>query len=327
MDSQITKHTERSSLQSFIHLTAEIGVVFDKNLVLIDFNRAFDSRFPNYGNSLVSLTKLNDFTDRLINLKGIDNILEIEDTDTNILWKFKYDLKNNLFIGLGHPLKDPSESNYKKEYEDFLYTVSHDLNESTRTIKSLVFFLEKDLKEGFKESTKENLLYISTATSKLENRLNGLLMLSRTVRTEVQKEHLDVLSLVLQIAERGRYSSIIVSLQSDKPLKINTSKKLFQQMLVELLDNALLYNTSKKKKIEVVLSEGQLSIIDNGVGFNEKHIQNLFKPFYKISNGVKYAGSGIGLTIVDKIINKLDLNISVVSHEESGSTFTIFWNN
>ena len=98
-------------------------------------------------------------------------------------------------------------------------------------------------------------------------------------------------------------------------------------MLVELLDNALCFNTSKNRLIEIVLEEGRLSISDNGLGFNEKYIKNIFRPFYKISNGIGHKGSGIGLAIVDKIVNKLDLGISIQSSEGNGSIFTIFWDN
>ncbi|HET9908279.1 MAG TPA: GAF domain-containing protein [Anaerolineales bacterium] len=214
------------------------------------------------------------------------------------------------------------------ELERFTYTVSHDLKSPLFTIRGFVGYLEKDALSGNQERLRSDIQRIHDATEKMQRLLNELLELSRIGRlmNELQPVSIDelareVLELVQgRIMERG----ITVHIESNLPTVFGDRPRLFE-VLQNLVDNAAKFmGDQKDPRIEIGQlgeTEGMpvLYVKDNGVGIPPEHHERIFGLFNKLD--VKSDGTGIGLSIVKRIIEVHGGKIWVESHQGIGTTF------
>ena len=109
--------------------------------------------------------------------------------------------------------------------------------------------------------------------------------------------------------------------------EITSDQFRVQQVIINLVNNALKFTEVGSVKVEAFLQNKQLvvRVIDTGLGIEEDQIKKLFKPFIQIDSGIarKHEGTGLGLSISKKLMTMLGGSISVESELEKGSTFSI----
>lgn len=218
-----------------------------------------------------------------------------------------------------------------EELEAFVYTVSHDLKTPVVTIEGFVGALREDFGDRLPSDGKEYLNYISDAAQRIGLLINDLLELSRIGRVveprttfsfaDLVKEVLT--SLQFQIDQKG----INVTVEKNLPL-VHGEKKRLMQVMENLLSNAVKYigkdNPSPCIEVGVREQAGRpvFFVRDNGIGIEEKYFEKIFGIFQRLP-GAKDAGAGtgVGLTIVKRIIDHHGGNIWLEADPGKGTTF------
>jgi PAS domain S-box-containing protein len=214
------------------------------------------------------------------------------------------------------------------ELERFTYTVSHDLKSPLITIKGFLGFLEEDAVTGNMERFRSDIKRISDATEKMQSLLNELLELSRVGRVMNIFEYISFKDLAAEAVElvhgRLQNAKVVVKIQQEMPNVYGDRKRLVE-VVQNIVDNAAKFMGSQPDPCVEIGQEGQLDgkpiffIKDNGLGIEHEHLDRIFGLFNKLDASSE--GTGIGLTIVKRIIEVHNGKIWVTSEMGQGSTF------
>jgi PAS domain S-box-containing protein len=213
------------------------------------------------------------------------------------------------------------------ELERFTYTVSHDLKSPLITIKGFLGFLEEDAATGNIKRFRSDVKRISDATEKMQSLLNELLELSRVGRVMNILEYISFKDLASEAVElvhgRLQNANVVVKIQENMPTVYGDRKRLVE-VVQNIVDNAAKFmGTQPNPFIEIgqeELEEKPIFFIkDNGVGIEHEHLDRIFGLFNKLDANSE--GTGIGLTIVKRIIEVHNGKIWVTSEIGKGSTF------
>ncbi|MFL9818497.1 ATP-binding protein [Tolypothrix campylonemoides VB511288_2] len=220
------------------------------------------------------------------------------------------------------------------ELDAFSYIASHDLKEPLRGIHNYSTFLLEDYAKILDEPGVSKLETLVRLTKRMEDLINALLHFSRLGRQELNVELIDFNELVQNVNEIFCMSlgNSNINIRIPKPLPvIKGDRILLEEVLINLIGNGFKYNESPEKWVEI----GHLDSVneqtfpvwtfyvkDNGIGIREKHLETIFRIFKRLHAPGKYGGgTGAGLTIVKKIIERHNGKIWVESAESQGSTF------
>lgn len=209
-----------------------------------------------------------------------------------------------------------------QELSDYAHMVSHDLKSPLRSIDTLTAWLKEDYEESFDENGKKTLKLIRNNVEKMDTLINGILEYSTIGKDQIEVYDVDlnlVLDSILNIIEIPKHISIT---KSNLPT-IKGDKYRLQQLFQNLIANAIKYNDKDQGSIEVGVENQkkywQFYIKDNGKGIEEAYFDKIFKTFEKLENTPE--SSGIGLSIVKKIVELYGGKIWVESKLHEGSTF------
>ncbi len=214
------------------------------------------------------------------------------------------------------------------ELEAFTYSVSHDLRAPLRAIIGFTAILEEDYSSKLDDEARRITSVIRNNTLKMGHLIDDLLTFSRLGRQDIVKTNIDSGAMIREIigdlAPENGERHIQWVIQPLPPVKadINT----IRQVWVNLISNAIKYSGNKPHShIEIgsFHREGQTSffIKDDGVGFNEKYKDKLFKVFQRLHNAEEFEGTGVGLALVEKIISKHGGKVWAEGQEGRGASF------
>jgi two-component system sensor kinase FixL len=212
-----------------------------------------------------------------------------------------------------------------KELGDFAYIVSHDLKAPLRGIKSLADWIATDHADQLDDEGKEQLHLLLARVERMHGLIEGILQYSRIGRATEQKEPVDLKELVPQIVDLLAVPRHIqVTICDDLPV-IQGERTRITQIFQNLLSNAVKYMDKPQGRIAVTCqSNGEdwmFSVSDNGPGIEERYYEKIFQLFQTLSPRDQYESTGIGLTLVKKIVELYGGSIWVKSHLGEGSTF------
>ncbi len=222
------------------------------------------------------------------------------------------------------------ESN--KELDDFAYIASHDLKEPLRGIMNYSNFLLEDYGEQFDEDGRSKLNTLVFLGQRLSDFISSLLTFSRVGRLEYAYQETDLNAVVEDVISSIQVSlneeNIVVRMPQTLPT-ILCDKIRMREVFLNLISNAMKYNDKPEKWIEIGTQEAESEgggmvfyVRDNGIGIREKHIDKVFMIFKRLHGRDKYGGgTGAGLTIVKKIIEKHGGSIWLKSTFGEGTTF------
>jgi PAS domain S-box-containing protein len=214
------------------------------------------------------------------------------------------------------------------ELDGFAYTVSHDLKSPLVTIHGFLGFLEQDAATGDMERLKKDVAHIRNAVDKMQRLLNELLELSRIGRMMNAPESIPFEDLVCDAVElaHGRLESRGVMVQTQPILPaVYGDRQRLTEVLQNLLDNAAKYmGDQAEPRIEIgqrgeQQGEPVFFVRDNGMGIAPEHHERIFGLFNKLNPQVE--GTGVGLSIVKKIVEVHGGRIWVESEVGKGATF------
>jgi|GEM_PF-534749 len=215
-----------------------------------------------------------------------------------------------------------------KELEAFSYSVSHDLRAPLRAIDGFSRIILEDYTDKLDNNGKRLLNVIRNNSQKMGQLIDDLLAFSRTGRKEIVLSEIDMNSL---------FNSIYYELKNsvnDRDIKFVLNDlppamgdlALLKQAIINLLSNAIKFSKTKRQAlIEVGCIKNNQEIIyyvkDNGVGFNMKYKDKLFGVFQRLHAEDEFEGTGVGLAIVHRVIQKHNGNVWAESILNEGTTF------
>ena len=217
-----------------------------------------------------------------------------------------------------------------QELDDFAYIASHDLKEPLRGINNYSSFLLEDYQDKLDEEGQSKLHTLTRLTKRLENLIDGLLYYSRAGRAELGMQENNTGEIVKGILETLESSlseqQIVVQVAEDMPTVVCDQTKV-GEVFRNLITNAMKYNDKEEKRIEVGWQrddrgEPVFFVRDNGIGIKEKDLDKVFKMFTRLHGRDKFGGgTGSGLTLARKIIQRHGGDMWVESEFGKGSTF------
>ncbi|MBN1964944.1 MAG: PAS domain S-box protein [Anaerolineae bacterium] len=212
-----------------------------------------------------------------------------------------------------------------QELEDFAYVVSHDLKAPLRGISQLVEWLGSDYAEAFNADGREMLSLLAKRTARMNDLIDGILQYSRVGRVMPQQDAVDLNEVVQDVVDALALSPHIqVTVVSALP-RVTGDRTRFEQVLQNLIGNAVKFMGAAEGRVIVDChDEGEqwrLSVADNGPGIDPKYHAKIFQIFQTLDSPDKHGGTGIGLALVKRIVERWGGTIWVESAVGQGSTF------
>ena len=230
------------------------------------------------------------------------------------------------------------------ELDAFAYIASHDLKEPLRGIYNYSSFLIEDYGEILGEDGNDKLNTLMRLTHRMEDLINSLLHYSYLGRAELNLKSVDLNDLLLEVLDvikaSARDTQVEFKITRSLPT-IDCDRTQVNELFTNLISNGIKYNQQQHKVIEIgYLEPAELAaaklqppfeidanntvfyVRDNGIGIRDKHLEIIFRIFKRLHGQKKFGGgTGAGLTIAKKIVERHGGEIWVESVYKAGSTF------
>lgn len=212
-----------------------------------------------------------------------------------------------------------------KELEQFAHVTSHDLKTPLRGISSLASFIKEDLEAGKKEDVFRHINDMQGRVERLDNLINGILKYSKLGKITVAK--IDLGKMIKEVFKTYQQFDHVKFTTKGKLPIVDGDKVQLSQVVSNLIGNAV--NHNNKSICEVCVSSIEtpksykIIVEDNGPGIQPKYHEKIFEVFQTISGEGTNESTGIGLSIVKKIIEKHNGTVRIESDGKLGAKFII----
>jgi len=214
------------------------------------------------------------------------------------------------------------------ELEAFSYSVSHDLKAPLRAIDGFARIVMEDEYDKVSDEGKDALNIILNNTVKMSRLIDDLLKFSRMGKKKLRVSEISVFPLVKKVYKEllGLNSGRKVELKLEKLYNMWGDNSLITQVFSNLISNAIKYTQPRDEAIIEIGSRKESGkcvyyIKDNGVGFDMKYKDKLFGVFQRLHSPEDFKGTGIGLALVQRIINKHGGKVWAEAEVDKGATF------
>ena len=212
-----------------------------------------------------------------------------------------------------------------KELESFAYIISHDLKTPLRGIASLADWIAQDYSDKLDDTGKEYIELLKSRVTRLEKLIDGVLTYSRAGRVEANLEETDFNQLVTDTIEMiAPPANVKINIENTLP-KSFTYKVPMSQVFANLISNAIKHNDKAQVNISIGSEEDgkfwKFHIRDNGPGIEKEFHEKIFQIFQTLKTKDEMNSTGIGLSVVKKIIESNGGKIWIESKQGEGSTF------
>lgn len=222
--------------------------------------------------------------------------------------------------------------NKNDEIENFIYTISHDLKSPIVSIQGFSSILKEEFGKQLGENACSYLARIQSNAVRMYRMIQDLLELSRIGHVKDEIEKVDVRHLVEDIVQshHNEIEKKHIQVHVDESLPtVVFSKMRIQQVFDNLISNAIKYVDEKKQPEIRVEADGQgledgfyqFRVRDNGIGIDKSYHDKIFQIFQRVPTEANIEGTGVGLSIVKKIVEQKGGTVSVDSSPGLGSTF------
>ncbi|GAA4717581.1 HAMP domain-containing protein [Promicromonospora umidemergens] len=196
-----------------------------------------------------------------------------------------------------------------RDLEQFAYVASHDLQEPLRKVASFTQLLQKRYGGSLDDRADQYIEFAVDGAKRMQRLIQDLLSFSRVGRTGVPREDVDlegVLTTVLsELSERAKETG--AEIVHDPMPEVHGERALLQQLFVNLVGNSLKFRDPGRApmvRIEVrsMRAHWEISVVDNGIGIDAQYAERVFVIFQRLHAREQYPGTGIGLSLVKRIV-------------------------
>jgi signal transduction histidine kinase len=210
-----------------------------------------------------------------------------------------------------------------KDLEEYAHVVSHDLKAPLRSIYTLINWFKEDNVGKLDNINTSSLDLVLFNVEKMDLLIKGILDYSSIDKLEIDDRYIDINLIIEEIIRTIDVpNNITIQIKNEIP-KVYGNDFRFKQLFQNLIQNAIKYNDKENGMIEIGSTQNEneieFYIKDNGIGINDKYQKKVFEIFSKLNNNDQ--SSGIGLSIVKKIIDIYEGKIWLESEEGKGTTF------
>lgn len=215
-----------------------------------------------------------------------------------------------------------------QELDQFAYIVSHDLKAPLRAIATLAEWIEEDQGDQLNEESREHLRLLRGRVTRMAGLIDGILQYSRAGRVQ-HVETVNVSALLSEVLELlAPPSEVAIAIAPDMPT-LKTEKIPLEQVFINLIGNAIKYAKESDARVDVSVEDAgryyKFSIKDNGSGIAPEYHQKIWGIFQRLEARDKVEGTGIGLSVVQKIVESRGGRVWVESELGAGATFGFTW--
>jgi PAS domain S-box-containing protein len=237
-------------------------------------------------------------------------------------------IRCSLFDNTKRKMAEEETKALNSELEAFSYSVSHDLRAPLRAINGYVEILNEDFSEQLDGEAKRFLKIISNNSAKMGQLIDDLLHFSKIGKREIVVSNIEMEAIIKpiidELTESEKNRDIKLQCQELGTAWVDVS--MMRQVWINLLSNAFKYTQKREQaRIEVGshpnAEETIYYVRDNGVGFDMKYADKLFGVFQRLHRPEDFQGTGVGLALVKRIIDKHNGKIWVEAAENEGATF------
>jgi len=221
-----------------------------------------------------------------------------------------------------------SETN--QELKNFVYIASHDIREPLRKVTAFGAILEKSLKDKVSDDDRENLHFMIDGAGRMTKMIEGLLTYSK-ISTQAQPHQAVDLNEIVKQLQQFELAVLLeekqVTIEAQSLLTVEADPVQIRQLMQNLIANGIKYQ--KKGNIPYITittkpaADGmvRIEVKDNGIGIAPEYQQSIFTMFSRLHSRSEYEGTGIGLAICKKIVERHGGKVGVESEPDKGSTF------
>lgn len=218
-----------------------------------------------------------------------------------------------------------------KELEDFAYVASHDLQEPLRKIQAFGNLMLSEYGDSLGLEGADYLKRMHSAANRMSTLIDDLLTFSRVARTEPRRQPVD-LAMTLQDVMSDLETRIADTKAMVKVGKLPTvmaDPTHMRQLFQNLIGNAIKFHRPGTPPVVTIRSKTkrggyEMTVADNGIGFDEKYLDRIFSVFQRLHERANYEGTGIGLAVCRKIVERYGGTITAESTKGTGSKFIIW---
>ena len=214
-----------------------------------------------------------------------------------------------------------------RELDEFVYQVSHDLQEPLRKIRSFSDLLRLDLGEDLPEDAATDLEFLCDASTRMSRLVSDLLELSKAGNAAMRWEPLSVRGLAEDalVNLSARVEDVGAEIRFDGLPEAHGDPRLLTQLFQNLLGNALKFVDADTPRVTLtharIDGEDVFGVQDNGIGIDAAHARSIFTPFKRLHSRTEFEGTGIGLSICHKVVQRHGGRIWVESEKGAGAHF------
>ena len=226
--------------------------------------------------------------------------------------------------------------NRNRELEDFAFVASHDLQEPLRKIRAFSDRLVSGAAPGLDERAQDYLGRIAAAAGRMQRLIDDLLAYSRVTTRARPFKSVDLNASVADaLADlEARVEATGASIEVGELPRVQGDETQLRQVMQNLLGNALKFTVPGRLPKITVRAEtaaggdasgGRVTLVveDNGIGFDPRHVERIFAPFQRLHSRGEYEGSGMGLAIVRRIVERHGGSIQAIGAPGTGAAFRV----
>lgn len=320
----------------FMNLDNLFGLVINENKIIISNNPRTDERRGGHYKIPHGHPPLNAFAGipfyhkkKMIGMVGIANRPQGYTEEYLLSLNAFYDTCSTLIANY------KTEYEYKRlkdKYDNFLSQISHDMRTPLNGIIGYKQLFEIEFKKHSinKHRCESYLEEINNCSEKLLELIDKILSITKTftnIKLEYINLHESINKIINMVAPNAQRNSISIINELEKNILVYVDKKMFEDIITNLLTNAIKYNKigGYIRLFNFIKDNNAfvLNIQDTGFGMKYEDIQNIFSPFYRCDNIKHIEGNGIGLTTVKKYCDLMNIKVDVQSEIDKGSTFAL----
>lgn len=218
------------------------------------------------------------------------------------------------------------ESN--QEMEAFISSVSHELRAPLRTIKSYIDILSEEMEPGPTAEESRLMAIIKDGATQMQRLIEDLHKLSYVSRSNMQPDIVRMKEMVIALThEQSEFNGRIETVfEIGEMPDIRGDSNLIKQVWINLLSNAIKFTATTSNpliRIEGITKNGhaEYCVRDNGVGFRPEYVKNLFRVFNRLHSRAEFEGTGVGLSVVRRIVQRHGGMVWAEGDEGKGAAF------